>query len=369
MTRVRPPFLAFFFALAQFTEGAGLFKIEINAGPGLTFNQQALEAFQRAADEWGDRISNPITVQIDADLRSTDQSGTAFPPNVIGSTSPGTYAGFDDLNLTYGLVRTAMVARAARPGDEVLAFLPTSDEVTANVPAGATLDKTTIGVVRANQRALGLLPQSDLRADGTILFNSAFQFDYNRFDADGVAADRFDFQTAAAHEIGHLLGFLSDVDDFDANPTLTSDNLTTLDLFRFPAIQAPSTLQEFRTFTRELRPGAESVFSDVTNEYPMSTGAEHGDGNQAGHWQDDFLLKNGNVIVGSLIGIMDPTLPPGTFETISPADFRAMELIGYNVELAIPEPSCGFMLFAGFSYLCWLRRDQRRKTTSYRRDR
>ena len=86
---------------------------------------------------------------------------------------------------------------------------------------------------------------------------------------------------------------------------------------------------DFATFARELRPGVESVTSDTVNEYLMSTGSFDGDGNQASHWKDDFYTG------GPFIGIMDPTLGPGTFEPVSDSDLRAMELIGYDT---VPEP-------------------------------
>ena len=81
----------------------------------------------------------------------------------------------------------------------------------------------------------GLVPNalSDTAVDGTITFNQAYTFDFNRTGGT-VDPNKVDFQTAAAHEIGHVLGFLSDVDDYDQDSTL-NDNATTLDLFRWLA--------------------------------------------------------------------------------------------------------------------------------------
>ncbi|RYD60434.1 MAG: hypothetical protein EOP84_36990, partial [Verrucomicrobiaceae bacterium] len=322
---------------APLLHAAGLFEIRINPGSGLAANPAALSAFERAVEEWEAWISSPITIYIDADLSTTLNGTIPFDPNVIGITSLTTYENYDDLNLDYTTVRNAMAARSDQPGLEILEYLPTSEEITAIVPTGAVLDNTTIGVLRANQRALGLLDPLDIRPDAIIVFNTAYSFDFDRFDADGVAIGKTDFQTAAAHEIGHALGFLSDVDDFDVIDNLDSDNLTTLDLFRFSLDQRPSTFLEFQSFPRVLSPGVPSVFSDVNNSYSMSTGANKGDGNQAGHWQDDFLIDDhGNINIGPLIGIMDPTLPSGTAEPVSASDIRAINLIGYDV---VPEPS------------------------------
>jgi len=93
-------------------------------GPGLQANQPALDAFRRAAAEWEAHISNPIRVNVTADL------GTFSDPNIIGSTGFGA----ENLNLDYTTVRDKMVARAIRPGNAILAFLPDSAHLRAIVP-------------------------------------------------------------------------------------------------------------------------------------------------------------------------------------------------------------------------------------------
>ncbi len=325
----------------------GSFDIEIIPGPGLSdpANAAALTAFQRAAQEWENYISSPITIYLSADL-STSDNGVAFGSNTIGATGFTTYDNYNDINLPYDTVRNALAAHASQPGDGILAYLPTQAQISAQTPSGASLDTTTLGIIRSNQRALGLLSATDTRPDASIVFNSGFTFDFD--STDGIDPNKIDFQTAAAHEIGHALGFLSDVDDFDTVPGLASDNLTTLDLFRFPTNHAPTNNLEFETFARELTPGVPSVTSDTSVQYAMSTGAVNGDGHQAAHWQDDFLLQGGNLTVGPLIGIMDPTLPAGTSEYVGTADVRAINLIGYDV---VPEPATSFLALVGAGLL------------------
>ncbi len=314
----------------------GQLDIRLNAGSALEADPAALAAFQRAAGNWEAVITSPIRVNIDANL------GTFSSPFVIGSTGLGPA----NPNLDYTMVRNAMAVRASRPGDGILAYLPTTDQISANIPTGSgdTFDKTTIGLTSANQKALGLIanPQTDTGVDGVITFNQNFSFDYDR--SDGISPSQIDFETVATHEIGHLLSFLSDTDDYDDFPNI-SDNVTTLDLFRFNSSQLPTTPAEFTTFPRELRPGQPASFYDLLNAYSMSTGAKGGDGRQASHWKDD-------AFTGNFIGIMDPSLSSGVSEPITAADLRAMELIGYDT---IPEPASMIVLIVQAGFLLLLR--------------
>jgi hypothetical protein len=57
-----------------------------------------------------------------------------------------------------------------------------------------------------------------------------------------------------------------------------------------------------------------------TLQFPSGSGT---DGRQSSHWKADELT-------GTLIGVMDPTLSSGFIETVSSADFRALDLIGWD---------------------------------------
>ncbi|HEX4792568.1 MAG TPA: NF038122 family metalloprotease, partial [Humisphaera sp.] len=317
-------------------------------------NSDALAAFNRAANAWSSQITSafPVNIVIDADMVNLGAT------NVIGQTS---FTGGAALNQPYNLVRNAMAARAGRPGDAVLGSLPTQAQVAAHVPDGFvsnnqpisySLDTQHIGILRANQKALGILSPSDPSynsPDAIIQFNTLFNFDYR---GNVVDPSKMDFQTVATHEIGHVLGFTSDVDDFDfsvSSAQSLSDDLTTLDMFRFNANELP-TAANFATAARELRPGQASFTYDLTHKYAMSTGALNGDGHQASHWQDDEDFTGS----GQLIGIMDPTLNFGTIETIHDSDLRAMELMGYDT---VPEPGC--LALVGFATIALLKRRRR----------
>ena len=64
--------------------------------------------------------------------------------------------------------------------------------------------------------------------------------------------------------------------------------------------------------------------------------ANNADGNQSSHWRE--RSKNGFVY----IGIMDPTIPPGTRRDITDNDTNALSTFGYNSNTPDPPPNDNF---------------------------
>jgi hypothetical protein len=293
------------------------FDIVLVPGAGLAANPAALAAFERAAAQWEARFSDPITVTINADFADLGN------PSIIGQSSSVLLQG------PFDLIRDQMVADADAD-DAIVASLPSAADFAASMPAGFSLSGNVIGS-KASLKAVGFAGLDDDFgvSDATITFNDIFAFDLDA--SDGVDPGTIDLETVAAHEIGHALGFLSYVDGIDGSiggvvsPTM-------LDLFRFAERGAnPSTAARFTKSARSAIPGKAEVFDDVESESPLSTGVFGGDGRQASHWKDD-------VLTGSFIGLMDPTLASATIEPITPADQRALDVIGYDV---VPVSACG----------------------------
>jgi hypothetical protein len=331
----------------------GSFDIVINPGPTLAGNPDALAAFNRAAQAWEARIADPITVTINADL-------AALGSGIIGRASSVI------LNTGYTTVRDAVVSDAAGEADDaIVASLPSFAQFSAIIPGGSTLS-ATLAASKANFKALGFtgLDTQFGATDATITFRTSFAFDYDH--SDGVGTGQIDFETVAAHEIGHALGFMSIVDSVNAG--LTPIQTTVLDRFRFGNDLGadPATAGEFTTFARNLMPGVDAITDEINGATPerrMSTGLVTGlfadtDGRQASHWKDNELPPD-----NFFIGLMDPTLSAQVFYGPEESDFRALDLIGYDIA-PVPEPTSvtaafGLLGFAGWRF--WRRAQARRQ--------
>jgi len=315
-----------------FTSNIGAFNLGIVPGATLAANVPALNAFNRAANQWKNLIADPITITINADMASLGSG-------VLGQTSSVVLAG------SYSTLRNAMVADAAdEPDDGIVASLPAVGTFT--LPTGFGVDGN-VQVTKANAKALGFtgLDAAFGASDATMTFSTNFSFDFDR--SDGITPGTFDFEGIVAHEIGHALGFISDVDYVDAKLSQSTTALdvepTTLDLFRFADGTAndPATVSNFQTFPRNMVPGTAAIFDQINpafggaTEVLFSTGATQGDGRQASHWKDNLGL-----------GVMDPTAAPQEILTIGPNDLRAFDLIGYEIN-QVPEAGSATLLLIG----------------------
>jgi uncharacterized protein (TIGR03437 family) len=188
----------------------------------------------------------------------------------------------------------------------------------------------------ATLRALGVInpvanPDAEEQQFGIpprIGFNSAFNFDFD--PSDGVGSNQIDFDSTAVHEIGHLLGFVSNVGQRELSPSAPIF-VSVWDLFRF---RPGPNLSTFSTAQRILSSGGDQVFFDSGNELGLSTGrpdGQGGDGRQASHWKADELT-------GQYIGIMDPSTSRGARELITNNDLRVIDVLGYRLRTAASQP-------------------------------
>jgi hypothetical protein len=170
----------------------------------------------------------------------------------------------------------------------------------------------------------------------SIQFNSNPGISWDFTPADGITSG-YDFVGVATHELGHVLGFDSFVDNCDAATPGSYSSLaitpTTMDLFRFStqSLANPSggiIPIDLTTNT------ADKYFSldRGTKIASFSTGVVFGDGRQASHWKDNLGL-----------GIMDPTVGYGELLNVSQLDRRMFDVIGYdlNTQWAWAGPATG----------------------------
>ena len=311
---------------------AGL-TVTLNKGAALLANPAASAAFDLAAQYAASWIADPINMIINVNI--------AADSSHLGSSNPSF------LSAGYNTTRNRLINdQVAHVGaGDITDYLPTLSAFSAQVPTGFSVG-TQVSMTRANAKALGIdpafLPGGVNGSDGSITLSTAFAWDYTPLD--GISAGMFDFFGVALHEIGHIMGFVSEVDTADAimnaggTATLSP---STLDLFRL----APGAgVINFTNSARILKPGVASVtYLGAATEAGMSTGSAFGDGRSASHWKDNLG-----------IGMMDPTFAPGEAAVPDMTDLRAFDLIGWDAvpaSTAVPVPAAVWLFGSGLALL------------------
>jgi hypothetical protein len=309
---------------------AGL-TIILRATAQLDANPTAKQAFIAAAAKWEALVKDPITIAIDVDFGTTFFGETFSSSDVLGATSSPQFF----FNGNYTDVRGRLVNHATSPSESALVNALPASAVPTDIGS-----VNTVLVTSPLLRALGAFP-SDFNNDSPAItaprigFNSAFGFDFD--PSDGITGNRTDFDAVAVHEMGHALGFSSEVGDRELDPS-SPLGLTVWDLFRFRP--GTANLGNFSTAQRILSSGGEQVQFNGGPELGLSTGKPDGtggDGNQASHWKDDIL--NGGVF----IGIMDPKIARNVRETMTANDQSAIDAFGYTITPTSPPPNDNFV--------------------------
>jgi hypothetical protein len=344
----------------------------VQGTPAQQANADAYAAMRRAADRWESILLDNIVINIWVDFASLGS-------NVLGSAGPN--------GVTYNYADQFLPVIAnhlVTSPDPFLANLPVGNEpFPVILPAGFTFTGN-ISVSFANAKALGFTDSfltncnptpgamgSGNFCDGVMQFSRDFPLDLDR--SDGLTG--YDLEGIAMHEIGHILGFFSEVDTIDCmlDPQnrcgLTTNGLpggpvrppgpgptdiSVLDLYRFADCQKqpncvqqePVTAAAFSTAQRLLSTADPAVFVAGDSRFEFSRGLYTGDGYQASHWGKPF---------GPPVGLMDPDAAPGEALAFTGADYRAMQALGYNVA-SVPEPASIVLMSSGCLLVIFARR-------------
>jgi hypothetical protein len=331
---------------------AGAVTFTLNNTGGAEEGTQARLGFDIATAYWASVLTDDVNITLNIGFSS-------LGPNILGSTGSSRAVGLNsDIysalngdrsstldNSAVGSLRPlTTVTTGPNAGESAISMIVNqgtsggqlySDRAT-RLDNDNSANNIGLAVNTSVMKALGFSVDSNGDAfeqpDGDITFSSDFTFDFN--PSDGVAAGQIDFIGVAIHEIGHALGFVSGVDDYDYftrnQAAVNRDGIlddyvvaSTLDLFRYSAAGQLdwSTSSADKYFS--IDGGATKLFGNAS----FSLGARNGDGNQASHWKEPDQATP----CENFVGIMNPYICGGLEDDITAADLAAFDAMGWDI--------------------------------------
>jgi len=201
-------------------------------------------------------------------------------PGVIGATS-NQYAGA----VAWTTVRNSLI-NDMDYDDVIHDWLPTTNTIPVryNYSSSTVTDEDKVWFSVGNYNA-AIGPY--IATSASMTFSTNFSFDYD--PSDGITAGHMCFQSIAAHETGHVLGFVSGAD-------FRTYDMEALDIYRFQDTDGagdynPDTLPEFQTTARLVwkdigGSSSRDVNSDIIEvEYRMEDGTPY----QASHFAQGLV--------------------------------------------------------------------------------
>ena len=326
----------------DFTSGT---QFDFTYEPGTS--QEQILGFEMAGEIWSSYLADDVTVRI-----HVESTSDLLPDEVIGAALPGKKQEYK-----YEEVKPVLERDKISKNDDIaFGSLPDDDKKFSIIIDGQELDKIKeFKLTNANAKSLGLLKDKEDKLDGYILVNdlsgnnSSVGWDYDALRSGSASGNDMDFLSVAMHEIGHVLGFVSGIDDSEWLKTLAKveekieENIaegkdkevkikkddfkfaSVLDLYRYRDSDNDPSSGKI-----DLSMGGNPYFSinGGGNSLGRFASGENGDGYQASHWKHDINNQS----------IMDPVLPRGQRRDISPLDLTAFDVIGWDINTA-PAPS------------------------------
>jgi hypothetical protein len=331
------PNISFFLACASLLGSvtpAAAIQFRFTYAPNTTFEQMV--GFEMAGRIWSNYLTDDVTINIHVEMAN------GLPSNVVG----GALTGWQAREKYEDFVEALYDDRSSANDDNAfnsLAMKRDGKKFNALVNGTQIKDLEKINLTNANAKALGLLEEDEQALDGYIvlndLANQSTSWNYGFTNA-SVATDQLDFLSVATHEIGHILGFASGIDDPGWLNVINEMNdgkkidkkkaeyFAPLDQFRYSSQSADTfNIADGQMGLPDLSVGGTKYFSldrGRTSLGEMSTGesiALGGDGEQASHWKHQ----------NNSIGIMAPLLHAGVRPNLSALDILAFDVIGWDV--------------------------------------
>jgi len=252
---------------------------------------EAEAVIQSVAQFFDNHFADNITINITASLGD-------LGPNGLG------HSNWSFNSFSYSAIQTALSGDATT-ADDTAAL---ANAVPSTDPISGT---HTYWMVRAEQKALGLLSGTDSGSDGSVTFaNAANTFDFNR--ADGITAGLYDFAGTVAHELTEVMGRSLNVGGTvtDGGGTAHPNSNFLFDLFHYSA-------DGTRSFSGTTA-GYFSLDNGATDLNDFNTIS----GGDAGDWGGTALVGNDSFLAFSNSGVVNAVMN---------TDFRVMDVLGWDL--------------------------------------